>query len=43
MNMNDPKTLERETRALGQAKQELGFRGRLLDCADYLRRFASSN
>lgn len=33
----DQKTLERETRALRQAEQELGFPGRLLDYTHYLR------
>ena len=32
-DMNDQKTLERETRALRQAEQKLGFPGRILDCA----------
>jgi hypothetical protein len=33
----DQKTLERETRALHQAEQELGFPGRIFDYKDYLR------
>jgi uncharacterized protein len=41
-DINDQKTLERETRALRQAEQELGFSGRILDYTHYLRRFASS-
>jgi len=36
--VNDPLTLERETRALRQAEQELGFPGRLIDCKSYLMR-----
>lgn len=32
-------TLARETRALRQAEQELGFRGKLLDYKDYLQYF----
>lgn len=38
-DMGDQKTLERETRALKQAEQELGFPGRIVDCTDYLRQF----
>ena len=34
---NDQKAMERETRALHQAEQELGFSGRILDYRDYLR------
>jgi uncharacterized protein len=41
-DMNDQKTLERETRALRQAEQELGFPGRLLDYKEYLKRQAKS-
>jgi predicted AAA+ superfamily ATPase len=40
-DMNDQKALERETRALRQAEQELGFLGRILDCTHYLQHFAS--
>lgn len=36
-DMHTPETLERETRALRQAEQELGFPGRLLDYTQYLR------
>ena len=38
-DINDQNTMKRETRALQQAEQELGFSGRLLDYADYLRHF----
>jgi hypothetical protein len=38
-DMNDQKTMKRETRALQQAEQELGFSGRVLDYKDYLRHF----
>jgi hypothetical protein len=38
-DINDQDTLERETRALHQAEQELGFSGRLLDYTSYLRQF----
>lgn len=38
----DPKTLERENRALEQAEEELGFQGRLLDYTQYLRKFSES-
>lgn len=34
---NDPLTLEREERALQQAKEELGFPGKIIDCTTYLR------
>ncbi|OHE77557.1 MAG: ATPase [Verrucomicrobia bacterium RIFCSPHIGHO2_12_FULL_41_10] len=37
---SDPKTLQREQRALDQAEKELGFPGRLLDYTHYLRRFS---
>jgi predicted AAA+ superfamily ATPase len=37
---DDPKTLEREMRALRQAEEELGFPGRLLDYTSYLRNFS---
>lgn len=37
-DMNDHETVERETRALRQAEQELGFSGRLLDYTQYLQR-----
>ena len=40
---NDPKTLEREMRALHQAEQELGFPGRILDYTYYLRHFVASD
>ena len=36
----DPLTLERENRALSQAKDELGFPGRLIDHTNYLRAWA---
>lgn len=39
---NDRETLERETRALRQAEQELGFPGKLLDYTHYLKRFISN-
>lgn len=35
-DIEDPKTLEREKRALYQAQQELGFPGKLLDLQTYL-------
>ncbi len=41
-DMNDPKTLEREKRALNQAQEELGFPGRLIDYTEYLTRFIDS-
>lgn len=34
---SDPTTLEREERALRQAEKELGFKGKLVDYATYLR------
>lgn len=37
--MTDPKTLEREQRALEQAEKELGIKGRILTVKDYLRDF----
>ena len=40
---SDPKTLEREERALNQAEKELGFPGRLLDYTHYLRHFLTSD
>jgi hypothetical protein len=36
---DDPKTLEREQRALRQAEKELGFSGKLIDLHSYLREF----
>ncbi len=42
-NTDDPKTLERELRALNQAEIELGFKGRLLDYTYYLRNFLISD
>ncbi len=36
---SDPKTLERELRALDQAKKELGFPGELVNLTTYLERF----
>jgi len=36
---SDPKTLEREQRALDQAKKELGVSGELIDLTTYLRKF----
>ncbi len=36
-SMDDPKTAEREERALKQAKQELGFSGRIITLTEYLR------
>lgn len=38
---NDPKTLEREERALHQAEKELGIPGTLLDYTRYLRHFVN--
>ncbi len=38
---DDPLTLERETRALSQAENELGFKGRIIDWATYLREFST--
>jgi hypothetical protein len=37
---NDHTTFDRETRALNQAKKELGFSGRIVDYTDYLREFS---
>ena len=34
-DMSDPKTLERETRAIEQAEKELGIRGRIITSRDY--------
>lgn len=39
-DVNDEKTLERERRALHQAREELGFPGKILDYKDYLRQFS---
>ncbi len=36
---SDPKTLDREQRALAQAEKELGISGRLLDYSHYLQNF----
>jgi predicted AAA+ superfamily ATPase len=38
-DINERDTLERETRALRQAEQELGFSGRILDYTCYLQQF----
>ena len=38
---NDPSTFDRKNRALNQAKKELGFPGRIIDFATYLREFIS--
>jgi uncharacterized protein len=40
-NANDPATFDRENRALNQAKKELGFPGKIIDYATYLRKFIS--
>lgn len=37
VNMNDPQTAQREQRALEQAEQELGIKGRIITLEDYLR------
>jgi len=37
LNMDDPKTAEREQRALTQAEKELGIKGRIITLKDYLR------
>ena len=37
---HDPLTIERETRALRQAENELGFPGTLIDYATYLHQCA---
>lgn len=42
-DMQDNKTVERETRALHQAQSELGFPGKLIDYTSYLRRFVLSD
>jgi predicted AAA+ superfamily ATPase len=39
-DVSDPKTLERERRALQQAEQELGISGRIVDYVHYLRQFS---
>lgn len=36
-DMSDPKTHDRERRALQQAEKELGFSGRIISVKDYLR------
>lgn len=41
-SMDDPKTAEREERGLVQAVQELGFGGRIITLAEYLRSGLSS-
>ena len=41
-DINDPKTYEREMRALRQAEKELGLSGRLLDYTHYLRNLIAS-
>lgn len=41
-DISDPKTLERETRALHSAQQELGFPGKLLDYKTYLQNMLPS-
>ena len=38
-DINDPKTLEREQRALVQAEKELGCVGKIITSKDYLRTF----
>lgn len=38
-DINDQETLDRETRALRQAEQELGFPGKVVDYTHYLRHF----
>ena len=40
---NDPLTIEREERALHQAKKELGFPGRLLDWSTYLKEYSKDS
>lgn len=42
-DIHDQDALERETRALRQAEQELGFSGKILDYTHYLRQFISSD
>jgi len=37
LDMSEPKTAEREKRALEQAEQELGIKGRIITLNDYLR------
>jgi len=37
LDMSDPKTAEREQRALTQAEKELGIKGRIITLKDYLR------
>jgi len=39
-DLNDKSTLEREERALRLAENELGIKGRLIDCESYLRNLA---
>lgn len=39
-DMSDPKTADRETRALKQAEQELGFSGKIITLRDYLSGYA---
>lgn len=38
--VDDPKTMQREQRALDQAKQELGLEGRIITLRDYLKQLA---
>ena len=40
-DMDDPRTLEREERALRQAEKELGFHGKLVNAQTYLREFVT--
>ena len=37
LDMSDPKTAKREQRALEQAKNELGIKGRIITLRDYLK------
>ena len=37
LDMSDPKTAERENRALIHAEKELGIKGRIITLKDYLR------
>lgn len=41
-DLEDSQTLERETRALHQAEQELGFSGKIVDLSSYLRSLATT-
>lgn len=42
-DINDEETLEHETRALRKAVEELGFPGKIVDYAHYLRHFVSAH